>query len=101
MRTAVLFSTLIGLTTAAPTRADEPAAEPVPPPPAAAALGSPAEELGYALGYRIGSRIIADHRALGTPLDAAALAAGAIRAGLGPHVLRVETAAISLAARLA
>jgi len=32
---------------------------------------------------------------------AAAVRAGAIRAGLGPHVLRVETAAISLAARLA
>jgi 16S rRNA (uracil1498-N3)-methyltransferase len=32
---------------------------------------------------------------------AAATAAGAIRAGLGPHVLRVETAAIALAARLA
>jgi 16S rRNA (uracil1498-N3)-methyltransferase len=32
---------------------------------------------------------------------AAALAAGAIRARLGPHVLRVETAAIALAARLA
>jgi 16S rRNA (uracil1498-N3)-methyltransferase len=32
---------------------------------------------------------------------AAAERAGAIRAGLGPHVLRVETAAIALAARLA
>jgi len=32
---------------------------------------------------------------------AAALAAGAIRAWLGPHVLRVETAAVALAARLA
>jgi 16S rRNA (uracil1498-N3)-methyltransferase len=32
---------------------------------------------------------------------AAAAAAGAVRAGLGPHVLRVETAAIALAARLA
>jgi 16S rRNA (uracil1498-N3)-methyltransferase len=32
---------------------------------------------------------------------AAAERAGAIRAGLGPHILRVETAAIALAARLA
>ncbi|MFM9058669.1 MAG: RsmE family RNA methyltransferase [Planctomycetaceae bacterium] len=32
---------------------------------------------------------------------AAALAAGASRAGLGPHVLRVETAAMALAARFA
>ena len=32
---------------------------------------------------------------------AAAEQAGAIRAGLGPHVLRIETAAIALAARLA
>jgi FKBP-type peptidyl-prolyl cis-trans isomerase FklB len=36
----------------------------------------PAEELGYALGYRIGQRIIADHRELGTPLDATALGRG-------------------------
>jgi 16S rRNA (uracil1498-N3)-methyltransferase len=32
---------------------------------------------------------------------AAAEHAGAIRVGLGPHILRVETAAIALAARLA
>jgi len=32
---------------------------------------------------------------------AAAEAAGAVRIGLGPHVLRVETAAVALAARLA
>lgn len=32
---------------------------------------------------------------------AAAAAAGAIQAGLGPHILRVETAAVALAARLA
>ena len=32
---------------------------------------------------------------------AAAERAGAIRAGLGPHILRIETAAIALAARLA
>jgi 16S rRNA (uracil1498-N3)-methyltransferase len=32
---------------------------------------------------------------------AAATAAGAVRASLGPHILRIETAAIALAARLA
>lgn len=32
---------------------------------------------------------------------AVAMQAGALRAGLGPHVLRVETAAVALAARLA
>ena len=54
------------------------AAEPLSPPTAAMpqALATPAEELGYALGYRIGQRIIADHKAMGTPLDAAALGRG-------------------------
>jgi FKBP-type peptidyl-prolyl cis-trans isomerase FkpA len=56
-------------------------AEPLSPPrPEAAAppqgLESQAQQLGYALGYRIGQRIIADHKALGTPLDSAALARG-------------------------
>ena len=37
-----------------------------------------------------------------TPAElSAATQAGALRAGLGPHVLRVETAAVALAARLA
>jgi FKBP-type peptidyl-prolyl cis-trans isomerase len=61
------------------------AAEPIAPPVAAKpavttdkpqGLATPAEELGYAIGYRIGQRIIADHKALGTPLDAAALGRG-------------------------
>ena len=59
--------------------AQPPAIEAVAPPPAAGdrkPLGTPAEELGYALGFRIGQRIIADHRAMGTPLDPAALARG-------------------------
>ncbi len=51
-------------------------AEQLAPPAAAAGLDAPAEQLGYALGYRIGQRIIADHRALGTPLDPAALGRG-------------------------
>ena len=59
--------------------AQPPAVETVAPPAAAAdrqPLATPAEELGYAIGFRIGQRIIADHRAMGTPLDAAALARG-------------------------
>lgn len=59
--------------------AQPPAVETVAPPAASAdrqQLATPAEELGYALGFRIGQRIIADHRAMGTPLDAAALARG-------------------------
>ncbi len=50
-----------------------PPRDPVGPSPS---LDSPAQQLGYALGYRIGQRIIADHKALGTPLDAAALGRG-------------------------
>ena len=59
--------------------AQPPAVETVAPPVATgdrAPLGTRAEELGYALGFRIGQRIIADHRALGTPLDPVALARG-------------------------
>jgi FKBP-type peptidyl-prolyl cis-trans isomerase FklB len=59
--------------------AQPPAVETVAPPKPAAdrqPLSTPAEELGYALGFRIGQRIIADHRAMGTPLDPAALARG-------------------------
>jgi FKBP-type peptidyl-prolyl cis-trans isomerase FklB len=59
--------------------AQPPAVEALAPPAAAGdrmPLGTPAEELGYALGFRIGQRIIADHRAMGTPLDPAALARG-------------------------
>jgi FKBP-type peptidyl-prolyl cis-trans isomerase FklB len=57
------------------------AAEPLAPPrPAVLTEPQPfdetSQELGYALGFRIGQRIIADHRALGTPLDATALARG-------------------------
>lgn len=57
-------------------RAAQPAAparaEPLAPPPAAI---DPAD-LGYALGYRIGARIRADHAALDMPIDNAALARG-------------------------
>jgi FKBP-type peptidyl-prolyl cis-trans isomerase FklB len=59
--------------------AQPPAVETVAPPAVAAdrqPLATPAEELGYAIGFRIGQRIIADHRAMGTPLDPAALARG-------------------------
>jgi len=75
----VLLSTMVGAWLTSPAPAQPPAAEPLAPP-AAAVPGPPlataAEELGYALGYRIGQRIIADHRALGTPLDPAALGRG-------------------------
>jgi FKBP-type peptidyl-prolyl cis-trans isomerase len=68
---------IIGRMPAGPLSAAEPLA---PPRPAAALEPQPfddtAQELGYALGYRIGQRIIADHRALGTPLDATALGRG-------------------------
>jgi FKBP-type peptidyl-prolyl cis-trans isomerase len=57
--------------------AQSPEVETLAPPPAAGPpLATPAEELGYALGYRIGQRIIADHRSLGTPLDPTALGRG-------------------------
>ena len=51
----------------------QPAAEAVPPP--AGAAGSP-QDLGYALGFRIGERIRADHEALGIQIDYAAMARG-------------------------
>ena len=62
-------------------RTDPPTAAPLPLPPGPAPLekqmfDTPGRELGYALGYRIGQRIIADHKAMGTPLDAAALGRG-------------------------
>jgi FKBP-type peptidyl-prolyl cis-trans isomerase FklB len=44
-------------------------------PPPAAADASPAD-MGYALGYRIGEQIAAEHREMGTPVDFAALASG-------------------------
>jgi len=47
--------------------------EPLAPPVAADA--SPAD-MGYALGYRIGEQIAAEHREMGTPVDHAALARG-------------------------
>jgi FKBP-type peptidyl-prolyl cis-trans isomerase FklB len=79
MPTARRLPTLVLLASlaAASAAAAEPAAEPIAPPPAAAAaLDSPPRELGYALGYRIGGRILADHRALGMEIDEAALARG-------------------------
>jgi FKBP-type peptidyl-prolyl cis-trans isomerase FklB len=46
--------------------------EPLAPP---AGASSPAD-MGYALGFRIGQQIAEEHRAMGTPIDAAALARG-------------------------
>jgi FKBP-type peptidyl-prolyl cis-trans isomerase len=74
--TGVVAITVASLATAV---AQPPAVETLAPPAAAGErkpFGTPAEELGYALGFRIGQRIIADHRAMGTPLDPGALARG-------------------------
>jgi len=57
----------------------QPAAEPLTPPGADA----PSVELGYALGYRIGGRILADHRTLGMAIDEQSLARGLVDAILG------------------
>ena len=43
---------------------------------AAAAEAAPADEMGYALGYRIGEQIAAEHRQMGTPIDHEALSRG-------------------------
>jgi FKBP-type peptidyl-prolyl cis-trans isomerase FklB len=50
-------------------------AEPLAPPAGTAAAATPAD-MGYALGYRIGEQIAAEHREMGTPIDHAALARG-------------------------
>jgi len=59
-------------TVAMPARAQPPVEPLAPPQPAA----STADELGYALGYRIGGRILADHKELGIDFDPAAMAKG-------------------------
>lgn len=60
--------------------AGQPALIPPPPPTTRPAdltgLATPEGELGYALGLRIGERIMADFQAQGTEVDAAALARG-------------------------
>lgn len=43
------------------------------PPPAPAA---PADDMGYAMGFRIGQQILAEQRQIGSPVDTAGLAAG-------------------------
>jgi 16S rRNA (uracil1498-N3)-methyltransferase len=67
-------------------------ADPHAPPPAAATLSAAGGDVMGLVGPEGGF----------TPEElAAADRAGAIRVGLGPHILRIETAAIALAARLA
>lgn len=75
-RRLMLLTALMLAPSAGRLPAAEPLAPPRPPATERQAFETPAQELGYALGYRIGQRIIADHKALGTPLDASALARG-------------------------
>lgn len=49
--------------------------EPLAVPPAAAPQAS-AEEMGYAMGFRIGQQILAEQQQIGSPVDPAGLAAG-------------------------
>lgn len=44
--------------------------------PAAAAAQASADDMGYAMGFRIGQQILAEQQQLGSPVDAAGLAAG-------------------------
>ena len=48
--------------------------EPLAVPPAAPV--APADDMGYAMGFRIGQQILAEQRQIGSPVDAAGLAAG-------------------------
>ena len=50
---------------------------------AAGPLTTPAQQLGYALGYRIGGRIVADHASLDMTIDQESLARGLTDAVLG------------------
>ena len=87
-----LLTTLTTTMMAAAPRAADTDIEPIAPPAApaaqtpkqpAAALATPAQELGYALGYRIGGRIVADHKSLDMAIDEQALARGLADAVLG------------------
>jgi len=49
----------------------------------AAPLATPPQQLGYALGYRIGGRIVADHKSLDMTIDQESLARGLADAVLG------------------
>ena len=51
--------------------------------PAAGSLTTPAQQLGYALGYRIGGRIVADNKSLDMTIDQESLARGLTDAVLG------------------
>jgi FKBP-type peptidyl-prolyl cis-trans isomerase len=74
MRIGIVIScSLAAVATVAAARAQPPAAERLAPPAAAAA--SP-DDMGYAMGYRIGQRIAAEQKEIGSPVDQAALAAG-------------------------
>ncbi len=69
---------------AATTVAGQPEVEAVPPPSAGpVAPSAPAADIAYALGYRIGGQILADHEGMGLELDRAALARGLADAANG------------------
>ncbi len=89
---ACLLITLITATLAPSARAADTDVEPIAPPAATAAqpmkqpsapLATPGQQLGYALGYRIGGRIVADHKSLDMAIDEQALARGLADAVLG------------------
>jgi len=78
VRTALLVVLLL---TPAGATARQPAAETVPAPARprdvdARPVTAPAADVGYALGYRIGGRIVADHEGMGLDIDRDALARG-------------------------
>jgi FKBP-type peptidyl-prolyl cis-trans isomerase FklB len=73
MRIGIVFSCFLAASTSAIVADAQPAAtEPLAAPAAAA---SP-EDMGYAMGFRIGQRIAAEQKEIGSPVDQAALAAG-------------------------
>jgi len=64
-----------GLGTAGKTHA-QPAEVITPPVAARSPAAASAADMGYALGYRIGEQIVAEHKEMGTPVDHAAVARG-------------------------
>ena len=78
MRMPSLLPLLIVVVTVARVSAQEPLAAPAP----AGAAASP-EDMGYAMGFRIGQQIRAEQQEIGSPVDVAGLAAGLADAVMG------------------